>query len=59
MAYLLLYVDNIIITASSTTLLQHVTSRLHSEFAMTDLGKLHHFLGISVTRDSSELFLSQ
>jgi hypothetical protein len=26
---------------------------------MTDLGELHHFLGISVTRDSSGLFLSQ
>ncbi|XP_066344408.1 uncharacterized protein [Miscanthus floridulus] len=59
MVYLLLYVDDIIVTASSTTLLQHVTSRLHSEFAMTDLGDLHHFLGISVTRDSSGLFLSQ
>jgi len=58
MAYLL-YVDDIIVTASSPALLQHVTSRLHSEFAMTDLGDLHHFLGISVTRDSSGLFLSQ
>ena len=26
---------------------------------MMDLGDLHHFLGISVTRDSSGLFLSQ
>ena len=26
---------------------------------MTDLGDLHHFLGISVTRDSDGLFLSQ
>ena len=26
---------------------------------MTDLGLLHHFLGISVTRDSHGLFLSQ
>jgi len=59
MAYLLLYVDDIIVTASSPALLQHVTSHLHSEFAMTDLGDLHHFLGISVTRDSSGLFLSQ
>ena len=34
-------------------------ARLHSEFAMTDLGDLHHFLGIAVTRDHSGLFLSQ
>ncbi|GKC41382.1 ribonuclease H-like domain-containing protein [Tanacetum coccineum] len=32
---------------------------LHQEFAMTDLGPLNYFLGISVTRDSSGLFLSQ
>jgi hypothetical protein len=48
-AYLLLYVDDIILTASSPELLQHVMARLHSEFAMTDLGDLHHFLGIAVT----------
>jgi hypothetical protein len=33
--------------------------RLHSEFAMTDLGDLHHFLGISVMLLSEGLFLSQ
>ncbi|WVZ58276.1 LOW QUALITY PROTEIN: hypothetical protein U9M48_008559 [Paspalum notatum var. saurae] len=58
-AYLLLYVDDIILTASSPALLQRVTSLLRYEFAMTDLGALHHFLGISVTRSSSGLFLSQ
>ncbi|GJZ51057.1 ribonuclease H-like domain-containing protein [Tanacetum coccineum] len=30
-----------------------------TEFAMTDLGSLNYFLGISVTRDSSGMFLSQ
>uniref|UniRef100_J3KUE7 Reverse transcriptase Ty1/copia-type domain-containing protein n=1 Tax=Oryza brachyantha TaxID=4533 RepID=J3KUE7_ORYBR len=59
MAYLLLYVDDIILTASSSALLQHLTARLHSEFAMTDLGDLHYFLGISVKRSSDGLFLSQ
>jgi histone deacetylase 1/2 len=43
MAYLLLYVDDIILTSSSTALLRRLTKRLHSEFAMTDLGDLHHF----------------
>ncbi|WVZ56997.1 hypothetical protein U9M48_007445 [Paspalum notatum var. saurae] len=59
MAYSLLYVDDIILTASSTRLLRHFTELLHSEFAMTDLGDLHHFLGISVARCSDGLFLSQ
>ncbi|GKA12809.1 ribonuclease H-like domain-containing protein [Tanacetum coccineum] len=39
-AYLLLYVDDIILTASSTVLLQRIIDMLHSEFAMTDLGSL-------------------
>jgi len=47
------------LTASSTDLLHHIIQRLHSEFAMTDLGDLHHFLGISVTRSPDGLFLSQ
>jgi hypothetical protein len=58
-AHLLLYVDDIVFTASSATLLRRLIDRLHSEFAMTDLGELHHFLGISVTRSSDGLFLSQ
>jgi hypothetical protein len=59
MAYLLLYVDDIVLTASSSTLLRAIMGCLHLEFTMTDLGALHHFLGISVSRSSSGLFLSQ
>jgi hypothetical protein len=58
-AYLLLYVDDIILTVSSSDLLQRIMARLHSKFAMTDLGDLHHFLGISVTHSPEGLFLSQ
>jgi hypothetical protein len=58
-AYLLLYVDDIVLTASSESLLQRFIGSLHQEFAMTDLGPLNYFLGISVTRDSTGLFLSQ
>ncbi|GJR19515.1 ribonuclease H-like domain-containing protein, partial [Tanacetum coccineum] len=53
-AYFLIYVDDIILTASSSALLQRVISSLHSEFAMTDLGPLNYFLGISATRTGSE-----
>ncbi|GJX34950.1 ribonuclease H-like domain-containing protein [Tanacetum coccineum] len=58
-AYLLLYVDDIVLTASSQDLLQQIICSLHQEFSMTDLGSLNYFLGISVTRDSSGMFLSQ
>ncbi|GJZ05244.1 ribonuclease H-like domain-containing protein [Tanacetum coccineum] len=36
-----------------------IISSLHQEFAMTDLGSLNYFLGMSITRDSSGMFLSQ
>ncbi|GJX99545.1 ribonuclease H-like domain-containing protein [Tanacetum coccineum] len=56
--YLLLYVDDIVLTASSKTLLQHIIASLHQEFSMIDLGSLNYFLGISVTWDSFGMFLS-
>ncbi|GJU40510.1 ribonuclease H-like domain-containing protein [Tanacetum coccineum] len=58
-AYLLLYVDDIVLTASSELVLQRIIESLHQEFAMTDLGPLNYFLGICVTCDSLGLFLSQ
>jgi hypothetical protein len=57
-AYLLIYVDDIILTASPPELLQHVTQLLHREFSMTDLGDLSYFLGISVTRSPTGMLLS-
>nr|GEV39720.1 ribonuclease H-like domain-containing protein [Tanacetum cinerariifolium] len=58
-AYLLLYVDDIILTTSSTALLQHLIDSLHREFDMTDLGALNYFLGISAVCHSTGLFLYQ
>ncbi|XP_021751003.1 uncharacterized protein LOC110716664 [Chenopodium quinoa] len=58
-AYLLLYVDDVMLTASSESLRRHIISRLSSEFAMKDLGPLSYFLGIAVTRGKNGLFLSQ
>jgi hypothetical protein len=57
--YLLLYVDDIILIASSTELLQQSISALQRGFSMKDLGQLHHFLGISVQHQPTILFLSQ
>jgi hypothetical protein len=58
-AYLLLYVDDIIHTASSTEFLRSITQQLQSEFKMKDLSPLHFFLGFNVRRTSSRFFLSQ
>jgi hypothetical protein len=58
-AYLLLYVDDIILTANTTTLLHSIIDSLKHEFSMSDLGDIHHFLGINVHRTTEGLFLSQ
>jgi hypothetical protein len=58
-AYLLLYVDDIILTANTTSLLHSIICSLHAEFSMSDLGDIHHFLGINVHRTHDGLFLSQ
>lgn len=58
-AYLLLYVDDIILTASSTSFLHRVITALQQEFAMKDLGELHHFLGMQVKRTAAGMVLSQ
>jgi hypothetical protein len=57
--YLLLYVDDIILTTSSTELLHHTISVLQWEFTMKGLGALHHFLGITIERRLDGLFLHQ
>jgi hypothetical protein len=57
-AYLLLYVDDIVLIVSSTLLPRRIIVALTTKFAMKDLGSLHHFLGVSVTPHNG-LFLSQ
>jgi hypothetical protein len=58
-AYLLLYMDDIILIASSDSLLRQVIDALTAKFSMKDLGTLHHFLGVSVTQQSGVFLLSQ
>ncbi|GJS52729.1 ribonuclease H-like domain-containing protein [Tanacetum coccineum] len=57
-AYLLIYVDDIILTTSCPSLLQQIIGSLNNEFDMTDLGALN-FLGIFADRTPTDLFLSQ
>nr|GEV61617.1 hypothetical protein [Tanacetum cinerariifolium] len=58
-AYLLLYMDDIILTASFTSLMQCIISLLHEKFAMKDLGPLNYFLGISAMRTTAGIFMFQ
>jgi hypothetical protein len=55
----LLYVDDIVLTASSATLLQQTIFALKWEFTMKDLMPFHHFLGVFVQHQMDRLFLTQ
>uniref|UniRef100_A0A2N9G021 Integrase catalytic domain-containing protein n=1 Tax=Fagus sylvatica TaxID=28930 RepID=A0A2N9G021_FAGSY len=58
-AYLLLYVDDIVLTSNTPSYLDHLIHQLSTVFDLKDLGPLHYFLGLQVTRSSSGLFLNQ
>ncbi|RVW25418.1 Retrovirus-related Pol polyprotein from transposon RE1 [Vitis vinifera] len=57
--YLLLYVDDMIITGSTPSLVHTFITRLSNKFSMKDLGDLHYFLGVEVQANEKGLFLSQ
>jgi len=58
MAYILLYFDDIILSASSDRLRKHFMALLGAEFAIKVLGPLSFFLGIVVSCDANGMFLS-
>uniref|UniRef100_A0A2N9EX53 Reverse transcriptase Ty1/copia-type domain-containing protein n=1 Tax=Fagus sylvatica TaxID=28930 RepID=A0A2N9EX53_FAGSY len=58
-AYLLLYVDDIVLTSNTPTFFDQLIQHLSSVFELKDLGPLHYFLVIQVPRDSVGLNLSQ
>jgi hypothetical protein len=57
--FILIYVDDIIITGNSIIAIDHLINCLKDSFAMKDLGPLHYFLGIHVQLWSGGLHLSQ
>ncbi|XP_027338193.1 uncharacterized protein LOC113852144 [Abrus precatorius] len=48
LTYILVYVDEILITGNSSTFIQHFIHRLHLFYPLKDLGVLHCFLGLEV-----------
>ena len=58
-AYLLFYVDDIILTTSSKRLRERLISQLKTEFSKSDLGPLGYFSGIVITIILSSMLLSQ
>jgi histone deacetylase 1/2 len=56
--YLLVYVDDIILISSSDAAAGRLVSALCGDFAVKDLGALHYFLGLEVSRSSAGLTLT-
>ena len=57
--YVLIYVDDIIITSSSNQAIDTLLSNLKSDFAMKQLGPLKFFLGIEVLNSPNGVLLFQ
>nr|CAN81940.1 hypothetical protein VITISV_007358 [Vitis vinifera] len=57
--YLVVYVDDIVITSSDQNGIQNLKQHLFTHFQTKDLGKLKYFLGIEIAQSSSGVVLSQ
>lgn len=57
--YLLLYVDDIIVTGNDGDMLKTFIARTHKEFSIKDMGRLNYFLGLEVSYTSEGLFVGQ
>jgi hypothetical protein len=54
--YLLVYVDDILLTGSNSALLHRLIQLLSSEFKLQDLGAVHYFFGIEVHPTSMSFY---
>lgn len=57
--YLLVYVDDILVTGGSPTLVQQIIDAIARKFSIKDMGNLGYFLGIEAIRSSRGLHLMQ
>ena len=56
---LIVYVEDIILTGPSQSVIKSSKNFLHSQFKLKDLGPLKYFLGLEIARSSQGLVLSQ
>lgn len=57
--YVLVYVDDLIITGTNDQELQMFVSNLNQAFSLKDLGDLHFFLGLKIQKSKTGITLSQ
>ncbi|KAL0451585.1 UNVERIFIED_CONTAM: putative mitochondrial protein [Sesamum latifolium] len=56
---LLVYVDDILVTAPSLADIQEVKDYLHSLFTIKDIGIARYFLGLEITRNENGIYVAQ
>ena len=56
--FMLIYIDDIIVVSSSPKAIDRLLNQLRQDFAIKDLGELHYFLGIEVSKITDGLALS-
>ncbi|GKB97477.1 retrovirus-related pol polyprotein from transposon TNT 1-94 [Tanacetum coccineum] len=57
--YILVYVDDIIVTGNNKGTIDNIICQLGSAFALKDLGSLNYFLGIEIVTHVFDILLSQ
>lgn len=57
--FILVYMDDILITGSSQAEITAMISKMHSSFALKDLGEINYFFGIQVHHAKDDFHLSQ
>ncbi|XP_020704869.2 uncharacterized protein LOC110115833 [Dendrobium catenatum] len=57
--YVLIYVDDLLISGNNLQKINSLISKLHSQFSIKDLGPISFFLGIQVSHTPNGYFLSQ
>jgi hypothetical protein len=56
--FILIYLDDIIVTSPNLTLVARLISKLHGDFPIKDLDNINYFLGTEALHTSDDLFLS-
>ncbi|KAF5458399.1 hypothetical protein F2P56_022429 [Juglans regia] len=57
--FFLIYVDDILVTSTDSSLIHSLIIKLQAYFKMKNLGRIGYFLGIQATRDTTGLHLQQ
>lgn len=58
-AYLLIYVDDMFLTGNDSSLLAEVVEFLGTQFQIKDLGSIHYFLGLELSRSAKGNYVHQ